>query len=221
VIPFLVGVAIPPALFLIPSIRAGAVPDFIRDVFIMPGKQIAHSTGYPTLFRLGVGAAENAALVIGAFLISPKLRKWIAGLILLCMLFGLILAPSIPRVDRAIWYMIWVLLPTISIVGSLMLVRWPSVDEKKRSAEAVSDPIRHDALWFSPIPIDILTLFLLCSAACYAGCSSRSFSPELSAAILPDRSLLLPAVLRSVRGHARICLRYWGIIPTRHPNGHS
>lgn len=46
--------------------------------------------------------------------------------------FGLFLAFFIPRIDRAIWCVIWVFLPTRAIVGSVMLVRRSSLNEMKR-----------------------------------------------------------------------------------------
>lgn len=131
-VPFLIGAAIPPALFLIPFIRVGALPDFIRDVFIMPGRQIVHAALIPHLLIFAVGAIGNMALIFGVFLAQPRLRRWTAGLILLGMPFGLVLAFFIPQIHRVIWCVIWVLLPTLAIVGSLMLVRRSSLNEMKR-----------------------------------------------------------------------------------------
>jgi hypothetical protein len=131
-VPFLIGAAVPPALFLIPFIRVGALPDFFRDVFIMPGRQIANAGLTPSLLILAVGAMGNMALIFGVFLAQPKHRRWAEGLILLGMPFGLALAFFIPQIHRVIWCVIWVLLPTLAIVGSLMLVRRTSFNEIKR-----------------------------------------------------------------------------------------
>ena len=128
-LPFLTGAAIPVVLFLAPFIRIRALQDFLWDVFVMPGRQIAHAAITPPLLIFAVGAIGNVALIFGVFLAQSKHRRRTEGLILLGMAFALTFAFFIPQIHRVIWCVIWVLLPTAAIAGSLMLVRRFSLNE--------------------------------------------------------------------------------------------
>jgi Dolichyl-phosphate-mannose-protein mannosyltransferase len=120
---FATGVAVPVAIFLLPFVKGGAIPDLVRGVFILPAKQIANAGWTPSIFRLLGGVAANVAIVLGVFLIWPKFRKLTVGLALLGMSCGLLLTRSLPSVHKEIWGAFWVLLPTVVIAGMTLLVR--------------------------------------------------------------------------------------------------
>jgi hypothetical protein len=100
--PFAIGAAIPVALFLVPYVLAGAVPDLFRGVFLQPFRQIGTArTPFPPFRTL-------AAVLPYAWLLArpPQLdrsteRKWA---VLLALALGALLAFSAnPDVYRLVW----------------------------------------------------------------------------------------------------------------------
>jgi len=120
---FVAGVALPLAVFLIPFVRGNALSGLIFEVFVAPSKQIANVETTPTLLKFFGGVAANVFLIFGVFLARPDLRKWVAGLALVAMPVGLLLARFSPAAYKAIFATIWVLVPTVVIGGALLIVR--------------------------------------------------------------------------------------------------
>jgi hypothetical protein len=125
---FAIGVAIPLAIFLVPFVRGGAIRDLLRDVFILPAKQISSAGWTPSILRFVGGAAANLAVIAGVFLIWPKYRKVAVAVALGGMCGGLLLTRSMASVHKTIWGTLWVVLPTLVISGFVLLLWRAGVD---------------------------------------------------------------------------------------------
>ena len=125
---FAAGVAIPVVIFLVPFVRGGAMGDLLRDVFILPAKQISSAGWTPSILRFVGGATSNLAIIAGVFLIWPKYRKVAVAVALGGMCGGLLLTRSIASVHKTIWGTLWVLLPTLVMVGFVLLLRRSGVN---------------------------------------------------------------------------------------------
>jgi hypothetical protein len=128
---FALGAAIPVAIFLAPFVRTGSVPDFIRDVFILPGKQISYAAKAPGLLTLVGGVSVDGALLGGLFLTGARWRRRLTGLAVLGMILGLLLARISPYIYRLIWSAIWLLLPLLVIAGLFIQLRRSAVTAPK------------------------------------------------------------------------------------------
>jgi hypothetical protein len=118
------GVVIPILLFLVPFIQAGAVADFIRGVFILPGKRLSYTIRTESLPRFLAGTAADAiviAVLIGTA--KKKLRTVVGGLAVFAGAGLTILAGRNGVVYDALWVPIWNLLPLVVVAGFVLLMR--------------------------------------------------------------------------------------------------
>jgi hypothetical protein len=125
---FAIGIAIPLAIFLVPFVRGGGIGDLVRDVFILPAKQISSAGWTPSILRFVGGATANLAIIAGVFLIRPIYRNVAVAVALGGMCGGLLLTRSIASVHKTIWGGLWVLLPTLVIAGFVLLMRRSGVN---------------------------------------------------------------------------------------------
>jgi hypothetical protein len=134
--PFLLGVALPIALFLVPYALSGAVGAFAYGVFVLPMKRFGVA-GVPApplwtmiaLVPLGLGVLFAGRL--GARLRRPELGVVVAALALLLVATG--------RSDplyRAVWYSVRSLLPALAILGVGILWRVRTIDRETPLARA-------------------------------------------------------------------------------------
>jgi hypothetical protein len=119
---FSVGVAIPVLLFLIPYLRAGAVADFLRGVFVLPGKRLHFTVKTQSLPRFLAGVAADTLLLIAVFKTPKKIRGWLGSLLVVAGLGVGVLARKHPALYDAVWVSVWNFLPVVILVGVLVLI---------------------------------------------------------------------------------------------------
>lgn len=129
--PFVLGAAVPVAVFLIPYVASGSLGALWHGVFVLPGKRFAYaSMGLlpPWTMRYG---AMLAVLLWWARRFSARARRWLAILVG-AMLFWLLMNARHPRPYEIVWYVARAALPIAVIGGALLLAsRRAAVDEQR------------------------------------------------------------------------------------------
>jgi hypothetical protein len=117
------GVAIPVLVFLIPYFRAAAVTDFMRGVFVLPGKRLQYTIRTESLPRFLVGSAAGVACLI-AVLFTPRKVRAVAGSVLVASAFVVtVFAGKYPALYDAVWVPVWNFLPVAILMGILLLIK--------------------------------------------------------------------------------------------------
>jgi len=130
---FGVGVAIPILLFLILYLRTGAVADFVRGVFVLPGKRLQYTIRTESLPRFLAGTAADVAFLIAVYRTPRKIRGILGSMVIAGALVAGFLARKHPDVFDAVWVPIWNLLPVVILVGTLLLfVKASSIQSEPR-----------------------------------------------------------------------------------------
>ncbi len=125
--PLVVGTAIPIVIFLIPYVAAGAMPDLVRGVFVLPPRRLRFAT-FP-LPRLADSSIALAALLVVA--VAPFVgRRWrVWCLILVAAILG---AGFVSRPPDLMWAALRLTIPVIAIAGAAFL----SAPERSRDIDA-------------------------------------------------------------------------------------
>jgi hypothetical protein len=126
--PFLLGVALPIALFLVPYARSGAVGAFAYGVFVLPMKRFGVA-GVPApplwtmiaLVPLGLG-------MLFAGRLGTQLRRLEIGVVVVALALLLVATGRSDPLYRAVWYSVRSLLPLLAVVGVGILWRARAVD---------------------------------------------------------------------------------------------
>ena len=126
--PFLVGVALPVVLFLVPYARSASLGAFVNGVFVLPAKRLDHAAfGLPvtTLLAVVPVAALVALVVRGVRACDPRLsfgrRETLA---LAAALGGLLLASgSVGGVYRLVLQSLRVLVPVLAVAAVVLVAR--------------------------------------------------------------------------------------------------
>ncbi len=123
---FAVGVAIPIALFLIPYLRAGAVADFVRGVFVLPGRRLQYTVKSASLARFLLGMTENALVWLAVLKTRGKIGRKIERAAGIALAAAALVAVALGRnhhtIFNALWVPLWNALPFTVIVGTLLLM---------------------------------------------------------------------------------------------------
>lgn len=135
VIPFLVGVALPVALFLVPYARSGALPAFFSGVFILPTKRFGIATVRALPLSTMLALVPLAILATGARELRARLRPWHVVVLGLLLTVILLLSGGVGAVYRAVWYSTRNLIPALALAGVLTL-------DRERHADAGSPLLR-------------------------------------------------------------------------------
>jgi hypothetical protein len=123
VAPFLAGLAIPVALFLIPFVRGEAVGALVNGVFVLPAKRIG-TASFRMLPPWSMLALVPAwlLLVYGRRMAARMTRYHVAALAV--GLTGYLVATaSVPLVYRIVWYAVRGVLPVLVLAGVVLLAR--------------------------------------------------------------------------------------------------
>jgi len=122
--PFVLGVTIPVALFLIPYLRAGAVHDLYDGVFVLPMRRFVFAALRPAGFGLNkdLTTAALTALLLVAYL-SPVRRWAVKAAIGAALAAVLILAAYKPAVLALVWAPLTLLVPLVVVAGVVILAR--------------------------------------------------------------------------------------------------
>lgn len=121
-LPWLAGLVLPIAAFLVPYAATGALDDFVRGVFVLPQRRLEHASHpFPPPWTLVT--ALPPALVL---LLTRGTRARVAGG-LLAFALGLlalwILLPGFERSYALFWCSVRPLVPLAALAGALALVR--------------------------------------------------------------------------------------------------
>ncbi|HEX6536783.1 MAG TPA: glycosyltransferase family 39 protein [Gemmatimonadaceae bacterium] len=131
VAPFLAGVLLPVALFLVPYARAGALDALWRGVFVLPARRFTFAAVQPP----AVPTALLAIPVGWLLLATPgsRGRGWAERALIGAMLAGVVaLAGPVPPIYALIWLSIRTLVPLVVVGGILVL----ALGRAERSADA-------------------------------------------------------------------------------------
>jgi hypothetical protein len=119
---FAAGVALPIFFFLIPYLRIGAVADFVRGVFVLPGKRLQYTIRTQSLPRFLAGTAADIICLIAIFCTPRKVRMMLAASLVATALVVTAIAHSHAAVYDAVWVPIWNTLPVVIVAGVLLLL---------------------------------------------------------------------------------------------------
>lgn len=121
-LPFLAGVAVPLLLFALPFALAGALPDLLNGVFVLPRLRTAFaSMPFPPVARMFAAAAVPAL----ALALPARMRPTKVILIALAaLLVGLLVyAGTKPWVYGRVFFSVRAALPAAALVGAVALAR--------------------------------------------------------------------------------------------------
>lgn len=118
---FAIGVAVPILVFLIPFIKSGSVPDFVRGVFVLPGKRLLFAIRTQSLPRFLVGASVDAGAIVLLFKGNPRVRAVLTIGFALAAAAVIFLAKGHTAIFDAAWVPIWNLTPVIVVAGVIIL----------------------------------------------------------------------------------------------------
>jgi hypothetical protein len=122
-IPFMLGVALPIALFLIPYLRSGSASDFINGVFILPGRRLAFASRRPLGYGLNKLLTTGALLFLLWSAYSNRLRFRTTHITLgLALAVCLLLSKFEPKLYAAVWAPLLLLIPFCVIAATMVLL---------------------------------------------------------------------------------------------------
>jgi hypothetical protein len=128
VAPFLLGFAVPVAVFLVPYARAGALGALLNGVFVLPARRIG-TASYPMLSPWSMLAlVPFAPLVPYARRMAGRATRLHAALLGAALLAYLGETASTPLLYRIVWYALRALPPVLVLVGVRLLWRERRVD---------------------------------------------------------------------------------------------
>jgi hypothetical protein len=129
-VPFLFGLALPVALFLIPYARTGALGAFAYGVFLLPTKRFGIAAIHPLPLPTMVALVPLGILAIGARSLRTQVRRWELGIMAVLLLFILIASGTVDQLYRFVWFSVRNLLPVLTLAGVLVLARERPADAK-------------------------------------------------------------------------------------------
>ncbi|MDB4882313.1 MAG: hypothetical protein JWL95_1079 [Gemmatimonadetes bacterium] len=126
--PFLLGVALPVAVFLVPYARSGALGAFVYGVFILPAKRFGVAAVSPGKLLSVLSLVPVALLLYGAPRSGHRLRQWGTALLVIGCLVLLIVTGINGAAYRAVWHSVRSALPLLVAVGVVVLMRPRAAD---------------------------------------------------------------------------------------------
>jgi hypothetical protein len=120
-LPFLAGVVLPIAVFLIPYIMSGSVGDVVRGVFIKPTLRLTYAAMPPLSWRHGASALGVIALLIAARRLPA--RQSVALGILVAAVGGylVLISATSPSAYRSVFHAA-ALLPIATVIAAALIV---------------------------------------------------------------------------------------------------
>lgn len=128
VVPFLLGFAVPVALFLVPFARGGALGALFNGVFVLPTKRFGMAS-YRMLSPWSMlGLAPVGLLVLYGRRMAGRLTRVHAVGLAAVLGAWLVATASVPLLYRIVWYAMRALLPVLVLVGVMVLSRLRPAD---------------------------------------------------------------------------------------------
>jgi hypothetical protein len=126
-IPFLIGVAVPVALYLIPYVRSGALGAFAYGVFVLPARRLAHASFAPPLRSMLALIPASCVAAAVAWLPDRERRSAIGRreLVLLGLVLAVVLVTSgsVGSVYRSVLSALRGLVPVLAVITVALLSR--------------------------------------------------------------------------------------------------
>ena len=123
VLPFLAGVALPVALFLIPYARSGALGALTNGVFVIPMRRFS-VVAYPVLqLRTMLALVPFALLVALAYRARGRMSGTATSLLVVTLALVLLASGGNGALYRTVWYAARNLFPVLAICGLVLLAR--------------------------------------------------------------------------------------------------
>lgn len=128
--PFLAGVALPIALFLVPYVRSGSVGALVNGVFVLPMKRFGIAESPVLRLRTMLACIP---LVAVAFLARQKAarRAWVLATLGLVLAAIVVVAGWKGVVYREVWFSVQNVLPLLAIAAVAVLWRERAADESE------------------------------------------------------------------------------------------
>jgi hypothetical protein len=121
VMPFLAGIMIPVALFLILYLRAHAMPDFFNGVFALPAKRLLGAFSHPPNADLLLFPCTLAVLIDLGFRKRGRERAVITGVFSLSGLSLLVASFRHEWAYGVLWETVRVMIPVVTAIGVAVL----------------------------------------------------------------------------------------------------
>jgi hypothetical protein len=192
--PFLAGVILPVALFLIPYIKAHALPDFFQGVFVLPAKRVLDTFTPPTRPELLLFTPILAIIIDLGYRSRGRERAIFTGVGSLLGVFLLLASFRHQVAYGVLWQMIRGMIPLVTAIGAAALYHYQ---------KAPTPPAE-------PVQQRLMILLSLCAA-----CSLVQFpyaGPVYFFYVAPLALLAAAAVLVSFTGAPRLLLASAGTI---------
>jgi hypothetical protein len=126
--PFLLGAALPVALFLVPYARSNSLGAFAHGVFVLPMKRFGLASLRELPLSTMVSLVPLLLLVAAAALRGPRMRRWEQGVVVLAALALLILSGRSDLLYRLVWFSARDLTPVLAVLGVAVLWRERAVE---------------------------------------------------------------------------------------------
>jgi hypothetical protein len=122
-VPFLAGVALPIALFLVPYLRDGMVGALANGVFVVPMRRFS-VVSYPALRLTTMLALVPFALLVAlAYRTRGPIGRRATTLLVIALLLVLLASGGNGALYRTVWYAARNLLPVLAVGGVMLLAR--------------------------------------------------------------------------------------------------
>ncbi len=184
-VPFLIGVALPVALFLVPYLRSGSVGAFGYGVFVLPMKRFGVAVMRVPPFAMMLACAPLVLLAVLARTVHGRIGQRVGVAVAIALAALLVLTGQNDFVYRMVWHSVRMLVPGLVIAGVVVLSR-------ARRADAEDRLLRPHAM------------LLLCVAALCNLTLFPYFVPNYFCYIAPLVALAAVALIRYLRPKAAL-----------------
>lgn len=121
-LPFLLGLALPIGLFVIPYLRSGSISEFINGVFILPERRLAFASRRPLGYGLNKLLTTAALLFLLWSAYTNRLRLRVTHIAIALALFVCILLSKFePKLYAALWAPLLLLIPFCVIAAAPLI----------------------------------------------------------------------------------------------------
>ena len=129
-IPFIFGVALPVALFLVPYAATGALGTFVNGVFILPTRRFKLAASPAPPLTTMVALIPFALLMALAHRARRALRPREMTLLVFVLLLILLASGGNGTIYRGVWNAVRSAIPVLAIVGVALLWPWRNADAR-------------------------------------------------------------------------------------------
>lgn len=126
--PFVAGIALPVALFLIPYALSGSIPALLHGVFVLPMKRFGFAVVNALPLWTMLACIPLGVLAVVTRLHHERARRWTAIVLAPALMAILVLSVMTMPAHHAVWYSVQNLLPILAVTGVVVLWRERAAD---------------------------------------------------------------------------------------------